>query len=54
MQMDNYEAKDVTKEAKDLSRGHIIKRINDRNLKIDISFNRGVKAGTITQGDKGN
>jgi predicted ABC-class ATPase len=53
IQMDNYEAKDVTKEAKKLSKGHIIKRINDRNLKIEIAFNRVVKAGTIRSGEKG-
>lgn len=53
IQMDNYDAVDVTKEAKMLSKGHIIKRINDRNLKIDISFNRVVKAGTIKTGEKG-
>ncbi|MBK5239999.1 ABC-ATPase domain-containing protein [Clostridium sp.] len=53
IQMDNYEAVDVTIEAKKLSHGHIIKRINDRNLKIDITFNRVVKAGTIKSGEKG-
>jgi predicted ABC-class ATPase len=53
IQMDNYEIKDVTKEAKELSSGYIIKRINDRNLKIDISFNRVVKKGTIQAGEKG-
>ena len=53
IQMDNYETKDVTKEAKELSKGHIIKRINDKNLKINIVFNRVVKAGTIKAGEKG-
>ncbi len=53
IQMYNYEAVDVTKEAQKLSKGHIIKRINDRNLKIDIAFNRVVKAGTIKSGEKG-
>lgn len=53
IQMDNYETKDVTKEAKELSRGKIIERINNRNLKIDISFNRIVKKGTIQAGEKG-
>ncbi|OOM81131.1 ABC-ATPase domain-containing protein [Clostridium sp. BL-8] len=53
IQMDNYETKDVTKEAKELSSGHIIKRINDRNLKINISFNRVVKKGTVQAGEKG-
>ncbi|MCB2296204.1 ABC-ATPase domain-containing protein [Clostridium tagluense] len=53
VQLDNYEAVDVTEKAKKLSKGHIIKRINDRNLKIDIEFNRQVKAGTIKSGEKG-
>ena len=53
IQMDNYETKDVTKEARKLSNGHIIKRINDKNFKIDIAFNRVVKAGTIKAGEKG-
>ncbi|MBZ9687061.1 ABC-ATPase domain-containing protein [Clostridium estertheticum] len=53
IQMDNYEILDVTREAKKLSSGNIIKRINDKNLKIDILFNRRVKAGTIEVGEKG-
>ena len=53
IQMDNYEVKDVTKEAKELSKGHIIKRINDRSLKLDIAFNRVINAGTIKAGEKG-
>ncbi|MCB2290924.1 ABC-ATPase domain-containing protein [Clostridium sp. CS001] len=53
IQMDNYEAMDVTKEAKNLSKGHILKRINDRNLKIHIAFNKVVKASTIKVGEKG-
>ncbi|MGV8982617.1 ABC-ATPase domain-containing protein [Clostridium sp.] len=53
IQMDNYVAVDVTEKAKKLSLGHIIKRITDRNLTIDIAFNRRVKAGTITLGEKG-
>jgi len=53
IQMDNYEAVDVTAEAKELSLGHITKRVNDRNLLIDMTFNRVVKAGTIKQGEKG-
>lgn len=53
IQMDNYEIRDVTKEAKELSKGHIIKRINEKNLKINIIFNRIIKAGTITAGEKG-
>ncbi|MGH4139170.1 ABC-ATPase domain-containing protein [Clostridium sp.] len=53
IQMDNYVAVDVTEKAKKLSLGHIIKRIADRNLKIEIAFNRVVKAGTIALGEKG-
>jgi predicted ABC-class ATPase len=53
IQMDNYETVDVTEKAKALSEGHITKRINDRGLKIDIAFNREVKAGTIEAGEKG-
>ena len=53
IQMDDYETKDVTKEAKELSKGDIIKKINHKNLKIDIAFNRVVKAGTIQAGEKG-
>jgi predicted ABC-class ATPase len=53
IQMDNYETKDVTKEAKNLSRGEILKRIEARNLKINIPFNRVVKKGTIQAGERG-
>lgn len=53
IQMDNYDTKDVTKQAKDIRKGNIIKRINENNLKIDISFNRVVKAGNIKAGEKG-
>ncbi|SHK29868.1 Predicted ATPase of the ABC class [Clostridium cavendishii DSM 21758] len=53
IQLDNYEAIDVTKQAKELSKGNIVKRINDRDLKINISFNRKVKKGTISEGPKG-
>lgn len=53
IQMDNYDTKDVTKQAKDLKKGNIIKRINENNLKIDISYNRVVKAGNIKAEEKG-
>ncbi|MGL5642722.1 MAG: ABC-ATPase domain-containing protein, partial [Paraclostridium sp.] len=53
IQMDNYETKDVTKTAKDLSKGHILERIENRKLKIDINFNRVVKRGSIEEGPKG-
>ncbi|MGL5085761.1 MAG: ABC-ATPase domain-containing protein [Clostridium sp.] len=53
IQMDNYETKDVTKEAKDLSKGHILERVKNRKLKININFNRVVKRGSIEEGPKG-
>lgn len=53
VQMDNYQAKDVTKEARNLSKGHVRERISHRNLKVEIAFDRVVKAGTIEQGPKG-
>ncbi|MBU3106099.1 ABC-ATPase domain-containing protein [Clostridium gasigenes] len=53
IQMDNYQTKDVTKEAKELSTGHILERIKNRKLKIDINFNRVVKRGSIEEGPKG-
>ena len=53
IQMDNYDIKDVTKEAKELSKGHILERIKSRNIKIDISFDRIIKRGSIEEGPKG-
>ncbi len=53
IQLDNYEVKDVTKEAKRLSLGNITKRVNNRDLKIEIVFNRVIKAGNIATNDKG-
>ncbi|GAB6168699.1 ABC-ATPase domain-containing protein [Clostridium carnis] len=53
IQMDNYDTKDVTKEAKSLMRGEILKRIKERNLKINIKFNKIIKKGTIEEGPKG-
>lgn len=53
IQMDNYNTKDVTKQAQALRSGNIIKRINEKNLKIDIAFNREIKAGNIQTGEKG-
>ena len=53
IQMDNYLVKDVTKIAKALSSGVIIKRINDKNLKLSFDFKRRVKKGTIEYGPKG-
>lgn len=53
IQMDNYEAKDVTKEAKSLMRGEINKRIEEKNTKININFNRKLQKGTIESTYKG-
>ena len=53
IQMDNYEAKDVTKEAKSLMRGEINKRIEEKNISIKIDFNRKLKKGTIESTYKG-
>ncbi|MGG7144469.1 ABC-ATPase domain-containing protein [Clostridium nigeriense] len=53
IQMDNYEAKDVTKEAKSLMRGEINKRIGGKNTKININFNRKLQKGTIESTYKG-
>ena len=53
IQMDNYDTKDVTKQAKVLSSGNIIKKIKGKNLKINIAFNRVIKVGNIEVGEKG-
>lgn len=53
IQMDCYEPKDVTKEAKELSTGNIIKRIENRNAKINIKFERIIKKGSIEKSPKG-
>ena len=53
IQMDNYEAKDVSKEAKALMRGEINKRIEEKNLSIDIKFNRKLQKGNIESTYKG-
>lgn len=53
IQMDNYETKDVTKEAKSLMRGEINKRIEEKNLSINIRFNRKLQKGTIESTYKG-
>ena len=53
IQMDNYEVKDVTKEAKFLMRGEINKRIKEKNILIDIKFNRKIQKGTIESTYKG-
>lgn len=53
IQMDNYEARDVTKEAKSLMRGEINKRIEEKNINININFNRKLQKGTIESSYKG-
>ena len=53
IQMDSYEPKDVTSEAKSLSRGIVLKRINNSSKDISIDFNRKLKKGSIVSGPKG-
>ncbi|GAA0086129.1 ABC-ATPase domain-containing protein [Clostridium sp. CTA-7] len=53
IQMDNYEAKDVTKEAKYLMRGEINKRIKEKDIEVNIKFDRKIKKGTIESTYKG-
>lgn len=53
IQMDSYEPKDVTAEAKSLSRGAILERINDSNLDLSINFDRKIRKGSIEKGPKG-
>ena len=53
IQMDNYEVKDVTKEAKYLMRGEINKRIKEKNILIDINLDRRLQKGTIESTYKG-
>ncbi|SFC69116.1 ABC-ATPase domain-containing protein [Clostridium uliginosum] len=53
IQMDSYEAKDVTNEAKALSSGKILERIKEKNISIDVNLNRIVKNGSIENGYKG-
>lgn len=53
IQMDGYEAVDVTEKAKELSTGKILERIKTRDNKACISFNRYIKRGSIQKGPKG-
>lgn len=53
IQMDSYEPLDVTVRAKEIKSGRILERIKDRNLKIDIDFNRVIGTGSIEKGPKG-
>lgn len=53
IQMDNYGAKDITKEAKALMRGEINKRIKENDIFININLNRKLQKGTIESTYKG-
>lgn len=53
IQMDAYEPNNVTEEAKKLSKGLILKRISERNIKVDINLKRVIKKGSIERGPKG-
>ncbi|GAA0078458.1 ABC-ATPase domain-containing protein [Clostridium sp. CTA-5] len=53
IQMDCYNIKDVTEQAKTLSKGKILSKIQERNSDIKINLNRVVKKGSIEKGYKG-
>ena len=53
IQMDSYEPKDVTEEAKSLSRGAVLSRINNSSINLSINFDRKIKKGSIEKGPKG-
>ncbi|WP_024614090.1 ABC-ATPase domain-containing protein [Clostridium sp. Ade.TY] len=53
IQMDCYEPKDVTLKAKALSKGLILKRIENKDLNIKIDFERRLLKGTVQSGPKG-
>ena len=53
IQMDSYVPLDVTEKAKELSTGKILKRIDERDIDININFNRVLKKGSIERGPKG-
>ena len=53
IQMDSYEAKDVTERAKELSSGKILDRIENQDINFNIDFNRVIKKGSIEKGPKG-
>lgn len=53
IQMDSYEAKDVTEKAKELSKGIILERIKNNNTEIDINLKRVLLKGSIDKGPKG-
>lgn len=53
IQMDSYEPKDVTIQAKELSTGIILKRIESSKFNFSINFDRKIKKGSIEKGPKG-
>lgn len=53
IQMDCYNIKNVTEQAKNLSNGKILSKIKERNLQIKINLNRVIKKGSIEKGYKG-
>ncbi|WP_195972063.1 ABC-ATPase domain-containing protein [Clostridium thermobutyricum] len=53
IQMDSYEAQDVTEKAKELSKGIILERIKNNNTEIDINLKRVLLKGSIDKGPKG-
>ncbi len=53
IQMDCYNIKNVTEQAKSLSNGKILSKIKERNLNIQINLNRVIKKGSIEKGYKG-
>lgn len=53
IQMDAYEPKDVTIEAKKLSNGKILERIKNNNIKVEVNLSRVIRKGSIEKGIKG-
>lgn len=53
IQMDAYEPKNVTEKAKELSTGLILKRIEGKDIKINIDFERKILKGSVEKGPKG-
>lgn len=53
IQMDSYTPKDVTSQAKALSKGTVLERINNSSFNVSINFNRKLKKGSIFSGPKG-
>ncbi|MGL4571534.1 MAG: ABC-ATPase domain-containing protein [Clostridium sp.] len=53
IQMDAYEPKDVTLRAKELAKGLILNRIKNKNINVNIDFNRKLRKGSIEKGPKG-